>query len=245
VGHRLELLRELAEYVKEDPTRVRTLVRTAGAKARYFLRPPDRGSWTKGSNGWDRREYGSYEDYISHQSSKLATVDLEQYDTQFHAALLERLEGQDWRGTRVLCLAARIGTEVRAFIDVGAFAVGIDLNPGIGNRYVVVGDFHDVQYADGSVDAVYINSLDHSLRPEKLLSEVRRVLVPGGRLIVEAPAGGEKFDEWAVTGWPSIDDLSGAVAAQGFAEDGRMPIREPWDGFQLTFTCDKADPVTQ
>ena len=47
----------------------------------------------------------------------------------------------------VLCLAARIGTEVKAFLDLGCFAIGIDLNPGTDNRYVVHGDFHDLQFA--------------------------------------------------------------------------------------------------
>ena len=37
--------------------------------------------------------------------------------------------------------------EVRAFLDHGAFAVGIDLNPGRDNRYVMVGDFHQLQFA--------------------------------------------------------------------------------------------------
>lgn len=235
MGNRIELVRDLVTYIKDDPTRVRKLARTAGAKARYFLRPPSRGSWQSGGDGWDRREYDSYEDYVAHQSSKLATVDLEEYDERFHAALLERLQRQDWQGRRVLCLAARIGTEVRAFLDAGAFAVGIDLNPGPGNRYVVVGDFHHLQYPDGSVDAVFTNSLDHSLQLEKLLAEVRRVLAVDGRFMVEATAGGERFDEWAVTGWPSIEDLSAAMDGHGFTEIDRTAISVPWEGYQLTF----------
>ena len=56
------------------------------------------------------------------------------------------------------------------FIDHGAFAVGIDLNPGRDNRWVVIGDFHALQYADASVDVVYTNSFDHVFELERVLA---------------------------------------------------------------------------
>ena len=99
-----------------------------------------------------RREYRSYDDYVTHQRAKLERVGLAEYDVTFRQALAERLAatGLVPHGSRALCLAARIGTEVKAFIDVGCFAVGIDLNPGQANRYVVTGDFLDLQFADRS-----------------------------------------------------------------------------------------------
>ena len=60
-----------------------------------------------------------------------------------------QLDGQD-----AAVVGARIGTEVKAFLDLGAVAIGIDLNPGENNRYVVYGDFHDLQFASGSIDVV-------------------------------------------------------------------------------------------
>lgn len=75
-------------------------------------------------------------------------IELSRYDVDFRKILFDRLERLSLlrNGMTVLCLAARIGTEVKAFFDIGCFAVGIDLNPGENNRYVVYGDFHDIQF---------------------------------------------------------------------------------------------------
>jgi hypothetical protein len=81
--------------------------------------------------GYRRRQYRRYVAYLQHQSRKLPRLDLSDYDREYRTVLRERLEQlpQNWRGARVLCLAARIGTEVKAFLDLGAFAVGVDINP--------------------------------------------------------------------------------------------------------------------
>ena len=106
--------------------------------------------------GLAQRVYPDYDTYLAHQRLKvdaLRVKSLEGHDLRFHAALSDRLARSpvELHGKSVLCLAARLGTEVRAFIDQGAFAVGIDLNPGRENRWVVVGDFHALQFADASV----------------------------------------------------------------------------------------------
>ena len=95
----------------------------------------------------------------------------------------------DWPDRTVLCLAARIGTEVKAFLDLGCRAIGIDLNPGKENPYVVQGDFHDLQYAPQSMDVVYTNSLDHAFDLERIAKEVLKVLKPDGLFLVEAVQG--------------------------------------------------------
>ena len=79
-----------------------------------------------------------------HQATKFGGLrwkTVEKHDRRFYDELSARLKALplDFRGRSVLCLAARQGSEVRAFIDSGAFAVGIDLNPGPRNRFVVVG----------------------------------------------------------------------------------------------------------
>jgi hypothetical protein len=60
-------------------------------------------------------------------------------------------------GRTVLCLAAR--NESEAWTDADFLAIGIDLNPGENNRFVVVGDFHALQFRDGVFDVVFTNSL--------------------------------------------------------------------------------------
>lgn len=185
------------------------------------------------------RTYRSYDSYVAQQRSKLALLDLSSYDQTFRAGLAARLRdgGGDWAGRSVLCLAARVGTEVRAFHDVGAFAVGIDLNPGRDNRWVLPGDFHDLVFPAGSVDAVYCNSLDHAFDLSRTLGQVHQVLKPGGVFLVDAQQGADEvpFDAWAATSWTTIDDLVRVVDDCGFSLDRRAPITVPWTGEQLTF----------
>ena len=102
------------------------------------------------------------------------------------------------KGARtVLCLGVRLGTEVRALHSLGYFAIGIDLNPGEENPYVLPGDFHSVVFPDGSVDAVYTNTLDHVFDLDKMIGEIRRLLRPDGIFIADVLQG---YDEGFVPG---------------------------------------------
>ena len=195
--------------------------------------------WSAAEGGSQRRAYPDYETYLEHQRTKLDAFresSIERHDRRFHAALSERLADLPMPLARrtVLCLAARQGSEVRAFIDQGAFAVGIDLNPGRGNRYVMVGDFHDLQFATGTVDVVYTNSLDHAFDLGRILAEVRRVLAPGGVLIAEVGSGGgEGRGFYEALSWDSVDALVARIEEQGFRLELRRPFDVPWAGEQL------------
>ncbi|HKP75860.1 MAG TPA: class I SAM-dependent methyltransferase [Longimicrobiaceae bacterium] len=188
-----------------------------------------------------RRVYPSYETYLAHQRVKLDAhrdSSIARYDRNFFAALSERLSRAplSLRGCSVLCLAARQGTEVRAFIGQGAFAVGIDLNPGRENRYVVTGDFHALQFADGTVDVVFTNSLDHAFDLPRVLAEVHRVLVPDGVLLAEVGRGsgaGVTPGFYEALAWHSVDDLLPKLLAGGFTLEHRAPFEAPWPGEQL------------
>ena len=159
------------------------------------------------SERWDRdddfarRKYDSYEQYVEHQASKLARVAhrLDRNRTEELAEFRERFEMiEQLRDCRVvLCLAARLGTEVEALHGLGFFAVGQDLNPGEDNPYVLPGDFHAVVFPDGSVDAIYCNAIDHAFDIEKLLAEISRLLRAGGLFIAEIEVG---FGEGHVPG---------------------------------------------
>lgn len=199
---------------------------------------------------FQQREYPDYETYIEHQKTKLSALrskSVTSHDRRLYSALSDRLERMDtdFHGKSVLCLAARQGSEVRAFIDRGAFAVGIDLNPGVENRYVVVGDFHDLQFADRSVDWVYTNSLDHAFDLDRILAEVKRVLRPGGGFILEANVSND--DGSAAAGpyesmvWEDVERLLDRVRQQGFSVVGRLEFERPWVGEQVTFRLNGAD----
>ena len=103
-----------------------------------------------------KRVYNDYDEYLMHQKAKLGGITdwLKRYDVTYREALNIRLKDTqiDFKGKNVLCLAARIGTEVKSFIDQGAFAIGIDVNPGEESKYVIHGDFHDIQFSDNSIE---------------------------------------------------------------------------------------------
>lgn len=245
-----ELLSIACEELKAtvlDPMRVRNLFNKQRRKAYYsWLKVRRRigATWAESREGdtFQQRVYRSYEDYLMHQKDKVKRLDLNDYDVKFRTALRERLENMDvdWPSKNVLCLAARIGTEVKAFLDVGAFAVGLDLNPGEENKYVVFGDFHNIQFPDNSVDVVYTNSLDHVFELGKVLGEVQRVLRSEGCFIVEPAWGREEGPEpqyWESYSWAHIDDLVSHIEKHSFALRQKTSIAVPHASVQLCFTC--------
>lgn len=191
--------------------------------------------WQDLGSGFKRKNYRTYDEYVSHQRSKLDKIGggrwITNYSEQFSKILGERLEGVK-PGSTVLCLGARTGAEVRPFLLRGCFAVGIDLNPGEGNKYVLQGDFHDIQFPDGSVDVVYTNSIDHVFDSEKFISEIRRVLRPRGTLILELmetkhPEHYESFD------WHDVGSLIKKFEEHRFETLRKTPFRYPWEGSQF------------
>ena len=199
-----------------------------------------RSDWKDATGEFQTRCYDSYERYLEHQKSKLETHEFGNYDTEFRAALRNRLVALDldWSGRSVLCLGARIGTEVKAFLDLGCFAIGVDLNPGPQNPYVVQGDFHDLKFAPKSIDLVYTNSLDHAFDLDRIAKEVLKVLKHNGLFIVEAVHGTDQginpgfFESFF---WKDVNGLIGLFEKAGFTVVCRNPIEFPWPGEALLF----------
>jgi len=195
-------------------------------------------------SGWtgeniQRKKYNTYQEYVSHQCSKLDRgIDfLKDYDVKYRDGLRKRLAKLDFiAGANTLCLGARIGTEVKAFLDNGAFAVGVDLNPGKDNGYVVVGDFHKLQYADESVDTVFTNSLDHVLDIEKVLSEAHRILKPSGKFMVDVEKHtGVGVDRWSSFWWKNVDELIKVIETGDFKCIQKDNINCLWFNNQIIF----------
>jgi SAM-dependent methyltransferase len=236
-------LEEARETIRR-PSRLRQLAdRRALRELRASLRRRNiaAGDWSpRGDGRFIGRGYGSYETYVTHQAAKLETLDLEGYDTTYHERLRERLRqaGEVAPRARVICLAARLGTEVRAFHDLGCFAIGIDLNPGPGNRFVVHGDFHHVQFPDGAADVVFTNSLDHAFDPARLLAEVARLLGPGGLFVAEISRGraeGYAPREYEAFFWNSVDDAIALIEEHGFEHVRSFDFDQPWPGKHVVF----------
>lgn len=136
-----------------------------------------------------RRKYKTYEDYLSHQASKLDKVydEILESDVQYQKILEERFRSLPYimKGKSMLCLGARLGGEVRAFKNLGAVAVGIDLNPGPANQHVLIGDIHEINFATESFDYAFSNIIDHVFDVEKFCSEIVRILKSDGMLFLE------------------------------------------------------------
>ena len=200
-------------------------------------------AWSRGESGVSSKVYGTYAEYVEHQKAKLQSIKhIDKKRERLISGLTERFKDipQIRRGANALCLGARAGAEVEAFIGFGVFAIGIDLNPGPDNRFVVTGDFHHLQYADNSVDVIYTNSLDHAFDVEKILEEVRRVLKPSGVFIAEL-IGGSRDDlgrdpgYYASTWWDSVDQIVGRISATGFRVEKRVDFSLPFRGPHVVF----------
>ena len=212
----LRRLRKLAKYGVGPQARQREKAFEARARLERFRQP---GRWAHDQE-FTRRHYASYEAYLSHQAAKLdGIVDrLRRTEEEEFAVFLARFEScEPLREARsVLCLGARLGTEVRALHRLGHFAVGIDLEPGPDNHYVLPGDFHHIVFPDGSIDAIYTNALDHVFDLERVLGEVARLLRPGGLFIADIELGYEEGfipGEFEATHWRNRQTLVARLTA--------------------------------
>ena len=200
-------------------------------------------SWGESSQGVQSRQYQSYEQYLEHQKSKLNYIkSISKKSQVLIEALSERLPLVDAvrAGASALCLGARSGAECEAFREMGVFAVGIDLNPGKENKYVLPGDFHAIQFADSSVDIIYTNSLDHSFDLARVVGEVARVLKPGGTFIAEIvlgveDTGGREAGDFEASWWAKADDVITRIEAAGLKLEGKSGFTLPWKGVQAIF----------
>jgi SAM-dependent methyltransferase len=142
-----------------------------------------------------KRKYSSYEKYLDHQSRKL-NIGLSHKIKKFMPiyfnnevlSFTKRFEvfKKYLNEDNILCLGARLGAEVKALRDMGfKNSIGIDLNPGPNNQYVIKGDFHKMDFQDDKFNIIYSNSIDHSWDIKLLSREIHRVLKKNGYLILE------------------------------------------------------------
>jgi SAM-dependent methyltransferase len=205
--------------------------------------------WQQGDDQLTRRRYDSYRQYLDHQAAKLDEITdrLEETQAEDLAEFQRRFETCTslQPRSRVLCLGARLGTEVNAFLKLGHFAVGIDLNPGENNQFVLHGDFHHLVFAAGSVDVVYTNVLDHVFDLERAMAEVTRVLTPDGMLLADILPGYEEGftpGRFEATHWPRLEVLIERIMAvsplrRESVRDLGHHRRDQW--FQVVFRKDE------
>lgn len=137
---------------------------------------------------YDRHK--KYEDYVNKQLEK--TLDPNR---------IKKWQGEEWQikvdGFRHLfkrneeflqnkkksiCLGARTGQEVFVLRELGLDSIGIDLAEF--PPYTIKGDIHNLKFDDKKFDLIFTNIVDHSLYLEKFISEMERVCVKDGIIIL-------------------------------------------------------------
>lgn len=148
-------------------------------------------------------KYKKYKEYLKFQKEK--TLDPkrikkwlnEEWEIKYSGfkEIFERNNQFLFDKSNAICLGARTGQEVKALIDLGINAIGIDLVPF--PPYTIEGDIHNLKLPQSSFDFVFTNIFDHSLYPDKFCSEMERVCQSEGVIILHLQLGidGDKYSE--------------------------------------------------
>lgn len=122
-------------------------------------------------------------------------IERQRYALQPH--ILEVLSKIDWRGKRVLEIGSGLGTDARSIIGKGGDYTGINVDQASTEATaqalrafslpgrVLQRDATCLDFPDGAFDVVYsFGVLHHIPEVEKAVAEIRRVLKPGGDLLL-------------------------------------------------------------
>ncbi len=168
----------------------------------------------KKKNHWNVKNFENYDDYIRFQKEK--TLDQSRrlkwlndewnsktdFFNKIFSSLINEINLPN--DSNCLCIGARTGQEVYALQNLGFSAIGIDIVEC--KPLVEVGDMHNLKYKDDTFDFIFCNILDHSLYPEKSISEIERVLKKNGFCFLQITVG-EATDKYGVTEINSDDGV--------------------------------------
>lgn len=136
------------------------------------------------------QRHASYDSYIEKQKEK--TTDPERVKKWLEDEWEEKLDGfhklfernREYvePASNCICLGARTGQEVMALQELKKKAIGIDLVEF--EPHTIQGDIHKLEFKNNEFDLVFTNIFDHSLYPDKFISEMERVCATGGFIII-------------------------------------------------------------
>lgn len=90
------------------------------------------------------------------------------------------------KNMKILCVGARAGNEIVAFKELKFTNIlGTDLYP---NKDIIKDDMNNMQFKNNAYDFLYSHhSLEHTVYSKKAVSEMKRVVRPGGLIFVVVP----------------------------------------------------------
>lgn len=202
-----------------------------------------------------RQEEGSpsipqfFDDMAVGRNEKIRSNPIIDYEQRVRSATVLRLLAAG-PGERILDIGCGNGRDVLPMIAQGASVVGVDVSEGmvaealrvlsasgIENVSLQVGDATQLDFADGEFDKILCSEvIEHIPDASKALSEMRRVLKPGGKLVLSTPNprsfyGFERYVVWEkllrrkwnhpFDNWRRMDELAALVEREGFLVSGK------------------------
>jgi len=139
--------------------------------------------------------YKKYSNYLNHQRNKTNDPKKikkwlgEEWEIKYNGfrEIFERNKKFTLHKKNAICLGSRTGQEVKALIDLGIDAIGLDLVAF--PPYTIKGDIHNIEKNSNSIELIFTNIMDHSLYPEKFCSEMERICKKGGHIIIHLQIG--------------------------------------------------------
>lgn len=125
---------------------------------------------------------------------------------------VESLVGDLPTGSKVLDIGCGRGVMLRALLDLGHEAHGVEIAPEAASgadpraQIRIAPELVKASYDENTFDAVIMwHVLEHLPHPEQTLAEIRRILRPGGRLILAVPNFGSLQSQRTGNDWFHLD----------------------------------------
>lgn len=187
------------------------------------------------------RNYTNYKDYIVHQKKKtLDPVRRAKWLNEEWTPKVEYFKNEFKQYLKILPknaasigLAARTGQEIFAMKELGLDAIGIDIVPN--PPLVILGDLHNIPFPDSVFDFAFSNAIDHSLYPDKFMSEARRILKTDGIFLLHISLN-EDSDEY---GEIVIRDPNAITKLFGNCKVIKSEHMNPWGGMNYRILLKK------